>query len=184
MEMLDNNQGKRLGDSLRATLDDDAKLSIISAHFSLFAYGELREELERLDSVRVLFNEPTFIRDMKRRLSTLEFDIAQRAQGQREKALAESSLELTLRNKLNQRALARACASWLRKKVTLRSVRRENVLQYPPSYVIEGAAVSPHLFAGQGATFTLEGLGVARRPDTLTMITHFSGMRPRHRLSS
>ncbi|MDU5609257.1 MAG: SNF2-related protein [Actinomyces sp.] len=175
MEMLDNNQGKRLGDSLRATLDDDAKLSIISAHFSLFAYGELREELERLDSVRVLFNEPTFIRDMKRRLSTLEFDIAQRAQGQREKALAESSLELTLRNKLNQRALARACASWLRKKVTLRSVRRENVLQYPPSYVIEGAAVSPHLFAGQGATFTLEGLGVARRPDTLTMITHFSG---------
>ena len=100
MEMLDNNQGKRLGDSLSATLDDDAKLSIISAHFSLFAYGELREELERLDSVRVLFNEPTFIRDMKRRLSTLEFDIAQRAQGQREKALAESSLELTLRNKL------------------------------------------------------------------------------------
>lgn len=96
MEMLDNNQGKRLGDSLRATLDDDAKLSIISAHFSLFAYGELREELERLDSVRVLFNEPTFIRDMKRRLSTLEFDIAQREQGQREKALAESGLELRL----------------------------------------------------------------------------------------
>ena len=55
MEILDNTEGKRLGDSLRANLDDEAKLSIISAHFSLFAFGELREELERLDSVRFLF---------------------------------------------------------------------------------------------------------------------------------
>ena len=54
MEILDNTEGKRLVDSLRANLDDEAKLSIISAHFSLFAFGELREELERLDSVRFL----------------------------------------------------------------------------------------------------------------------------------
>ena len=66
MEILDNTEGKRLGDSLRANLDDEAKLSIISAHFSLFAFGELREELERLDSVRFLFSEPTFIQDMGR----------------------------------------------------------------------------------------------------------------------
>ena len=37
MEILDNTEGKRLVDSLRANLDDEAKLSIISAHFSLFA---------------------------------------------------------------------------------------------------------------------------------------------------
>ena len=66
MEILDNTEGKRLVDSLRANLDDEAKLSIISAHFSLFAFGELREELERLDSVRFLFSEPTFIQDMGR----------------------------------------------------------------------------------------------------------------------
>ena len=54
MEILDNTEGKRLVDSLRANLDDEAKPSIISAHFSLFAFGELREELERLDSVRFL----------------------------------------------------------------------------------------------------------------------------------
>ena len=49
MEILDNTEGRCLGDSLRASLDDDAKLSIISAHFSLFAFGELREELERVE---------------------------------------------------------------------------------------------------------------------------------------
>ena len=65
MEILDNTEGRCLGDSLRASLDDDAKLSIISAHFSLFAFGELREELERVDSVRFLFNEPTFIQEMR-----------------------------------------------------------------------------------------------------------------------
>ena len=173
MEILDNTEGKRLGDSLRANLDDEAKLSIISAHFSLFAFGELREELERLDSVRFLFSEPTFIQDMGRVAGAPECDIARRAQGEREKALADSSLELTLRNKLNQRALARACASWLREKVTFRSVQREHMLQLTPSYIVEDSAVSPHLLTGQGATFTLEGLGVERRPDTLTMMTHF-----------
>lgn len=121
MEILDNTEGKRLGDSLRANLDDEAKLSIISAHFSLFAFGELREELERLDSVRFLFSEPTFIQDMGRVAGAPESDIAQRAQGEREKALADSALELSLHNKLNQRALARACASWLREKVTARA---------------------------------------------------------------
>ena len=143
MEMLDNTEGKRLADSLRAALDDDAKLSIISAHISLFAFGELREELERLDSVRVLFNEPTFISDMERLADVPEFDIARRAQCERERALADTDLELSLRNKLNQRALARACASWLREKVTLRSVRREHMFQHPPSYVIEALACSP-----------------------------------------
>ena len=175
MEILDNTEGKRLVDSLRANLDDEAKLSIISAHFSLFAFGELREELECLDSVRFLFSEPTFIQDMGRVAGAPEFDIARRAQGEREKALADSSLELTLRNKLNQRALARACASWLREKVTFRSVQREHMLQLTPSYIVENSAVSPHLLTGQGATFTLEGLGVERRPDTLTMMTHCAG---------
>ena len=175
MEILDNTEGKRLVDSLRANLDDEAKLSIISAHFSLFAFGELREELERLDSVRFLFSEPTFIQDMGRVAGAPESDIARRAQGEREKALADSSLELTLRNKLSQRALARACASWLREKVTFRSVQREHMLQLTPSYIVEDSAVSPHLLTGQGATFTLEGLGVERRPDTLTMMTHCAG---------
>ena len=175
MEILDNTEGKRLVDSLRANLDDEAKLSIISAHFSLFAFGELREELERLDSVRFLFSEPTFIQDMGWVVGAPEFDIARRAQGEREKALADSSLELTLRNKLSQRALARACASWLREKVTFRSVQREHMLQLTPSYIVEDSAKSPHLLTGQGATFTLEGLGVERRPDTLTMMTHCAG---------
>ena len=175
MEILDNTEGKRLGDSLRANLDDEAKLSIISAHFSLFAFGELREELERVDTVRFLFSEPTFIQDMGRVAGAPESDIARRAQCERERALADSALELSLHNKLNQRALARACASWLREKVTLRSVRREHMLQLSPSYIIENSTVSSHLFQGPGATFTLEGLGVERRPDTLTMITHSSG---------
>lgn len=79
IEMLDNTEGKRLGDSLRAALDDEAKLSIISAHVSLFAFGELREELERLDSVRVLFNEPTFISDMKGLADAPELELTRRA---------------------------------------------------------------------------------------------------------
>ena len=59
--------------------------------------------------------------------------------------------------------------------MTFRSVQREHMLQLTPSYIVEDSAVSPHLLTGQGATFTLEGLGVECRPDTLTMMTHCAG---------
>ena len=45
MKSLNNVGAERLGDALGAAIDDDAKLSIISAYFTVFAYGELKEEL-------------------------------------------------------------------------------------------------------------------------------------------
>ena len=61
MELLNNVGGERLGDALAASLDEGAKLSIISSYFTVFAYGELKEEFARIDEVRFLFSEPTFV---------------------------------------------------------------------------------------------------------------------------
>lgn len=64
MEFLDNVGRNRLGDALAKSIDEGAKLSIISSYFTVFAFSELKEELEKLDSVRFLFSEPTFVKRM------------------------------------------------------------------------------------------------------------------------
>ena len=64
MKSLSNVGAERLGDALGESIDDGAKLSIISSYFTVFAYGELKEELSKVDEVRFLFSEPTFIKRM------------------------------------------------------------------------------------------------------------------------
>lgn len=57
MKSLSNVGAERLGDALGESIDDGAKLSIISSYFTVFAYGELKEELSKVDEVRFLFSE-------------------------------------------------------------------------------------------------------------------------------
>ena len=61
MKSLTNAGTERLGDALGESIEQGAKLSIISAYFTVFAYGDLKEELSKVDEVRFLFSEPTFV---------------------------------------------------------------------------------------------------------------------------
>ncbi len=61
MKSLNNVGAERLGDALGESIDDGAKLSIISSYFTVFAYGELKEELSKIDEVRFLFSEPVSV---------------------------------------------------------------------------------------------------------------------------
>ena len=83
MKSLSNVGAERLGDALGESIDDGAKLSIISSYFTVFAYGELKEELSKVDEVRFLFSEPTFIKRMADSKEPREFEVARRARGRR-----------------------------------------------------------------------------------------------------
>ena len=63
-----------------------------------------------------------------------EFEVARRA---REVGIGGSGLELTLRNNLNQRALARECAEWIRKKGVFKSAKMPDAIQPGGTYVVE-----------------------------------------------
>lgn len=76
MKSLSNVGAERLGDALGESIDDGAKLSIISSYFTVFAYGELKEELSKVDEVRFLFSEPTFIKRMADSKEPREFEVA------------------------------------------------------------------------------------------------------------
>lgn len=125
MEFLDNVGRNRLGDALAKSIDEGAKLSIISSYFTVFAFSELKEELEKVDSVRFLFSEPTFVKRMASDKDPRQFAISQCS---RERGVGGLGLELTLRNNLNQRAIARECAEWVRAKCEFRSAKMNGTI--------------------------------------------------------
>lgn len=172
MKLLDNVGANRLGDALASSIDEGAKLSIISAYFTVFAYKELKDELSKIDSVRFLFSEPTFIKTMESAKDPRQFELERRG---RERGVGGVGLELTLRNNLDQRAIARECAEWIRGKGSFRSARQRGMIQPGGTYVVENPDGSMQGFNGMMANFTQEGLGYEHRPGTITLVNNYEG---------
>ncbi len=171
MEYLDNTGRQRLGDALRGSIDDEAKLSIIASYFTIFAYGELKEELSKVDELRFVFSEPTFAKQMEHDKSPREFVLSKRS---RERGIGGTGLELTLRNNLNQRALARECADWVRSRATFKTARQPGMIATTGTYHVQNAETESQAFMGSASnSFTLEGLGYERKPGVVTGVSHF-----------
>ena len=171
MEYLDNTGRQRLGDALRDSIDDGAKLSIIASYFTVFAFGELKDELSKVDELRFIFDEPTFAKQMESEKDPREFVVRRRS---RETGVGGTGLELTLRNNRNQRALARQCAEWARRRATFKTAKQRGMIATTGSYHVENPHAESHAFMGSAANaFTLEGLGYERKPGVVTGISHF-----------
>ena len=104
-------------DDLRETLSSGSKISVAAASFSIYAYEALKEELEKVESLNFIFTSPTFIAD-KTEKQKREFYIPKI---NRERNLFGSEYEVRLRNQLTQRAIARECADWIRRKVKFKT---------------------------------------------------------------
>ena len=50
-------------DDLANTIKHGSKVAIAAAFFSLYAYRELKEQLESIEEFRFIFTSPTFIKD-------------------------------------------------------------------------------------------------------------------------
>jgi hypothetical protein len=120
MKIIDN-VNSLLGDDLKSSLAKGSKLKIAASCFSIYAYEALKSELSRIDSLEFIFTAPTFVpNEVTDKVSKerREFFIPKAG---RESNLYGSEFEIQLRNKLNQRAVARECAEWIRKKAKFRS---------------------------------------------------------------
>ena len=70
--ILDNKQMGSVGEALQDNLNNNSKLSIISAYFTIYAYQHLKKELSKIDSMRLLFSEPNFLKEKKELKRELE----------------------------------------------------------------------------------------------------------------
>ncbi|MHB1063228.1 MAG: SNF2-related protein [Georgenia sp.] len=124
-----NNVSDLLGDDLKAEIAPGSKVRIAASTFSIFAFEALRKELEKVSELEFIFTSPSFVTEKvtdKLRKERREFFIPG---SQAESSLAGSDFEIRLRNKLTQRAIARECADWVRRKVTFRSNATGNPMQ-------------------------------------------------------
>ena len=102
---LDNKQSGRVIDELREGICAGSRISLIAAGFSIYAYAALQEKLDTVASFRLL-------------LSGVSADGAKNAAQQ----LAGAKEEIGLRQRLDQAAIARDCAAWLREKADVRAL--------------------------------------------------------------
>ncbi|WP_421732955.1 helicase-related protein [Cellulomonas sp.] len=166
MRIIDN-VNELLGDDLRSTIRPGSRLRIAASTFSIFAFEALKRELESIEGLEFIFTGPSFTTTAatdKPAPEKRQFFIPR--DKDREAALYGSEFEIRLRNKLTQRAIARECAEWVRRKVTFRANHTGAPMQ-PLAVVDDGAAYFPI----QG--FTTADLGYERGPAVSNMVTKF-----------
>ena len=125
MEVFDN-VSRIVRDDLVETIKPHSRLSIAAACFSIYAYQELKKQLSSIDECRFIFTSPTFVTE-KSAKEKREFYIPRLS---RERSLYGTEFEVKLRNELTQRAIARECAEWIRKKATFKSNSTQEGIQY------------------------------------------------------
>ena len=157
MELIDN-KNKTLRDDLSVEIKHGSKLSIAAACFSIYAFQELKKELSGVEELRFIFTSPTFTTE-KAPKEKREFYIPRL---NRERSLYGTEFEVKLRNELTQKAIAKECAEWIRKKAVFKSNKtNENMMGFVTTDTISYSPING---------FTTVDLGCERGNNAYTMI--------------
>ena len=174
-EFIDN-VNKTLSQSLKSEIKPGSKISIAAACFSIYAYQELQSELKNIDELQFIFTSPTFVTD-KAKKEKREFYIPRL---NRERSLYGTEFEVKLRNELNQKAIAKECAEWIRQKATFKSNSTQqtmpcflNIDETNYSPVKEFTAVELGVEKGNNAAFAITKLKAPMSAGFLQLFNQF-----------
>ena len=144
--LIDNKQYGLVGDVLKESLQEGSKLTVMAAHFTLYAFEELKDELSKLDEFRFLFTQPTFIEN--------KFHKEQIKQN--EQKIFGLDEEISYQMNLNQAYVAREFSKWLKKKGKVKSFVSKNMND--SLYYVESNNAEDICLKGPSA-FSAPGLG-------------------------
>lgn len=150
--IVDNRNRGSVGNFLSDKIKSDAKLSFVSAYFTIFAYHQLKLQLDGIENLRFLFGEPAFIKSL-----------GGDSKNQRNAEILDNTLSVNIQEKLSQKSAARECAEWLKAKAEIRSMVKPNFL-HGKLYLIENLNGVKEGIAGS-SNFTVNGLGFGGRPN-------------------
>ena len=151
-KMLYNKKNGKVGVELKEHIKNGSKLSVISAYFTIYAFNELHRELKKIDNMRFIFTEPSFVKRQEE--LTRQYFIDRDP----ERKLSGNEFEIKMRNELNQAHIAKECANWLREKVEIKSLKKSNPAQQRLIYV-ENKDINMSI--NGTVDFTADGLGFA-----------------------
>lgn len=152
-------------DDMISTINKGSRISIAAACFSIYAYKELKDQLEQIDECRFIFTAPTFIKE-KTEKQKREFYIPRL---NRENSLYGTEFELKLRNEMNQKAIAKECADWIKRKAIFKSnITGENMTGFV-NVTSSNSATTYMPING----FTTVDIGCERGNNTYNMVNRF-----------
>ncbi len=156
MKVIDN-VSELFGDDLKTVISVGDRVCGTAAVFSIHAFAALEDALRDVDKFDFVFTGPSFATDHgNARAPHREFVIPP-VMSQRD--LTGTPFEIRLRNQMTARAIARACADWIRAKGRFKSNPGAPI----PAFFCTQAAVYTGLHG-----FTAADLGY--QPGNLTMI--------------
>jgi len=113
-----NNKTEKVGDDLKQSIFAKNNIDIAAAIFSIYGYECLKKQLSKIDSLRFIFTDPTFIDVDKNKREQKQFQINANI---RKKSISGSDFEIDLKNELKGKAVAQECKQWIEDKVTFKS---------------------------------------------------------------
>ena len=152
-------------DDMASTIGKGSKVSIAAACFSMYAYKELRKQLEQVDECRFIFTSPTFVTE-KSEKQKREFYIPRL---NRESSLYGTEFEIKLRNEMTQKAIAKECADWIRRKATFKSNTTNEIMGGFMTVTGQSSNVAYMPIGG----FTTVDIGCDRGNNSYNMTNHF-----------
>lgn len=154
-------------DDLRAEMKCGSRVSVAAACFSMYAYEELKKQLEGIEAFRFIFTSPTFVKERTEKQKR-EFYIPRLS---RESSLYGTEFEIKLRNEMTQRAIAKECAEWIRKKAKFKSnVSGENM----PSFMTVDTGEKQMAYTPIGG-FTTVDIGCERGNNSYNFVNRMGG---------
>lgn len=149
----DNRHRGTVGDFLKAKVEANSTLSIVSAYFTIYAFDALKQQLLGIKSLKFLFGEPRFIKS----LDPSKTD---------KKAFQIEDEGLQLQNRLEQKRVAKECAEWIEKKVQIRSVKQSNLLHGKMYHIAHNGTENAIMGS---SNFTVRGLGLGTKYNNIEL---------------
>jgi SNF2 family DNA or RNA helicase len=162
----DNHVRGKVAEFLEQNIQANAKLSVVSAYFTIYAYDALKTALNKINHLDFLFGEPSFIN----RLDPEKTDSKQFL-------LKRDGLELA--NQLQLKRIAKECADWIREKVSIKTIRESNLL-HGKMYHINNSGVEQAILGS--SNFTVRGLGLGANGNNIELNLVVDGNRDRQEL--
>lgn len=148
----DNHTHGSVGQFLIDNLKPQADLSVVSAYFTIYAYNHLKNQLEEINHLNFLFGEPTFLKSLDpSKTNTRVFKIE------------DDEIVIPIQSRMTQKAIAKECSEWIKKKVDIKSMVKPNFL-HGKLYLMENPNGVKEAVMGS-SNFTVNGLGLGGSPN-------------------
>lgn len=160
-----NNTTKVVKDDLIKIIKPGSRISVAAACFSIYAYQELKKQLETCEELRFIFTSPAFVAE-KTPKERREFYIPRL---KREKSLYGTEFEVRLRNELKQKAVAKECVAWMRRKARFKSNTTHECMNH---FMLVSDDEDSYTYSPMNS-FTTVDLGCERGNNLTNIVTRF-----------